>query len=144
MECRIELIVLAVFLFFLLIFLIYKIISNVKYKVPHIIVYLKQKLAVIDPRILTFDIRENSSESYTIDKNTMYICTKDPRTGEYYSDNTLVYVIIHEWAHVLDQNHDPDHNGDSFRNTFNNLLTKAKTLGLYDDRIPLPKTYCSV
>ena len=143
MECKIELIVLTIFLFCLLIFLIYKICTTIKYTAPHIIVYLKQKLAPIDPKILTFDIRENDRESYTNDKNTMYICTVDPKTGQYYSDNTLVYVVLHEWAHVLDPNHDPKHDGENFKTTFNTLLSKAKALGLYNENIPLPRTYCS-
>lgn len=143
-----ELILLILILLGILIYLLIKIFKKVarpplELEAP-IISHLKNKLSIVDPKIVTFDIRENSSESYTNNKDTMYICTIDPKTKEYYSDNTLIYVILHEWAHVLDPNHDPSHDGDTFKMIFSTLLTRAKNLGIYNDKIPLPKTYCSV
>ena len=38
--------------------------------------------------------------SYTIDKEIIYLCVKDAE-GAYYDDNTLIHVILHEFAHAM-------------------------------------------
>jgi len=38
--------------------------------------------------------------SYTLDKETIYLCVKDAN-GKYYDDNTLIHVILHEFAHAM-------------------------------------------
>ena len=60
---------------------------------------LKNKLALVHPESqkLTF---YNDKKSYTINKKKVHLCIKD-ENGQYYNDNMLVYVSLHELAHVL-------------------------------------------
>ena len=105
-----------------------------------LILKLKYKLALINRKFYDYDIREGSS-SYTENKSTIYVCTRDPQTGEYYGDNTLIYVCLHECAHVLSQ--DYGHHNE-FNNILNQLVKKAMLVGIYNPSIPIPKTYCSI
>ena len=105
-----------------------------------LIIRLKHKLARVDSRFINYDIREGGS-SYTENKSTVYICTKDPGTGMYYSDNTLLYVCLHECAHVLSE--DYGHH-EEFNKILEKLIKKATMVGIYNPNVPIPKTYCGL
>lgn len=79
------------------------------------------------------------SESATINKYRVYLCTE--YNGVKYSDNTLVHVLLHELAHVL--NPEIGH-GDQFVRKFNALLLRARAAGLYDPELAIPKDYCGI
>lgn len=98
---------------------------------------LRDKLSVLHPRFRSIVLYEGN-RSYTINKKKVYICLKD-RNGEYYDRNMLVYVICHEYAHIL--NKEIGH-GTEFQEIFAQLLQKASALGLYDPSIPPVKDYC--
>ena len=104
---------------------------------------LKYKISMINPNFMNYDIREAVDGSYTQDKTTVYICTKDPESKEYYSDNTLIYVILHECAHMLDKTYNDNHD-EKFKIIFNDLLEKAESLGIYNSKISIPHTYCGL
>jgi hypothetical protein len=78
-------------------------------------------------------------KSYTINKKKIYMCLKD-KNNEYYSENMLIYVLIHEFAHYL--NKDDIGHTEKFHIIFENLLKKADAMGLYDRSIPLDTEYC--
>lgn len=104
------------------------------------IVSLKEKLTVIDPKFKDLDIRESNS-SYTEDKSIIYLCLRD-KAGMYYNENTLMYVALHEIAHLLnkeDYGHTP-----AFHKMFDKLLCKAASKGVYDPELPHPDEYCDV
>jgi beta-lactamase regulating signal transducer with metallopeptidase domain len=84
---------------------------------------------------LTFNPGE---KSYTINKEEIYICLKD-ENGEYYDENMLMYVTLHEMAHVLcdEIGHTP-----KFREIFDDLLRKASDIGIYDNTKPPIPDYC--
>jgi hypothetical protein len=77
-------------------------------------------------------------KSYTINKKNVYICLKD-ENGEYYNENMLTYVALHELAHSLcdEIGHTP-----KFHKIFDNLLIKAAKKGIFDPTIPLESNYC--
>jgi hypothetical protein len=77
-------------------------------------------------------------KSYTINKNQIFICLKNEK-GEYYDNNTLIYVILHEIAHTLC---DEIGHTDKFSDLFNQLLTKAEMLRIYDPAKPITPNYC--
>ena len=84
-------------------------------------------------------IRQGSS-TYTVDKGkVIYICTRAK------SYNTLLYVLIHELAHVADRDHDPTH-ANPFRICFKALLADAIEMGLYTpvDYSKSPEFYCNL
>lgn len=83
-----------------------------------------------------------SNKSYTMNKKKIYLCTKD-ENGSYYDKNMLIYVTLHELAHVLSPQYVINDNHDEqFTNVFNNLLDSATRAGIYDNTKPLIKNYC--
>ena len=85
--------------------------------------------------------------SYTIDKEFMYICTKDPKTDEYYDDSMLMHVILHEIAHVICN--EIGHT-KKFDDIFNELMNECHSptcenqYQIYDKHAPLVDDYCGL
>lgn len=92
-----------------------------------------------DTRILKNLVMVEDNESYTINKKTIHLCTQDPYNGEYYDKNTLMYVVLHELAHVLCS--DIGHT-DTFVTINSALLKHAVRHGFYDPSKPFVKNYC--
>ena len=98
---------------------------------------LKHRISTVIPEINNIDIY-GSNQSFTIDKKTTYICSKDKRE-EYYPDNMLIYVILHELAHALSS--EVGHT-KVWENIYQNLLERAEKGGIYDSKIPVISDYC--
>ena len=81
------------------------------------------------------------TSSYTIDKKTTYICTKDPDTDKYYEDNMLMHVLLHEISHVICT--EIGHTR-LFDDIFQQLMNEAHDFGIYDKTLPLISNYCGV
>jgi len=77
-------------------------------------------------------------KSYTLNKEKVYLCLTD-ENGKYYSKNTLMYVLLHELAHVLSDS--IGHTGE-FHTTFEQLQDEATKAGIYDPSIPIEPNYC--
>jgi hypothetical protein len=111
-----------------------------RFQTPHpVIQSLKRKLRPVYPDIDDLLILEGK-ESYSLNKNKVYICLKDKKTGELYDHNMLTYVLLHELAHVM--NKDDVGHTPKFHEKFDELLDKAESLGLYDSSLPLIQDYC--
>ena len=78
------------------------------------------------------------NKSYTINKKKVYLCLKD-KNGRYYDFNMLVYVFIHELAHVLCK--EIGHTAKYYE-IFRSLLRKAAQMKLYDPKKPIIQNYC--
>ena len=99
---------------------------------------LKIMLAPLDPAVKNLKLYKGK-KSYTINKQKIYICLKDEH-GEYYPDNSLIFVCVHEIAHLLnkeDVGHTP-----AFHAKFQELLDKATRMGIYDPSKPIDENYC--
>jgi Zn-dependent peptidase ImmA (M78 family) len=81
------------------------------------------------------------NQSYTINKKIIHLCTKDPRNGKTYDKNTLMFVVLHELAHVLCP--DVGHT-DTFSRINNALLQHAVKYGFYDPSKPFVENYCKI
>lgn len=77
-------------------------------------------------------------QSYTINKNTVYLCLKDKR-GKYYNKNMLIYVTLHEIAHVIC---DEVGHTNKFKEIFDELIIEAVKKGIYNPSIPVVQNYC--
>jgi hypothetical protein len=121
-------------------------IYNIKYKrkiyQDPLIKKIKYDVSKLDSRIANIDFF-SSDESYTEDKNKIFLCLKDEK-GEYYNYNMLMYVAIHECSHALTDVIDVEHITPEFRGMFESLLQKASKLGLYDSTTPLEDHYCGI
>jgi len=98
---------------------------------------LRKKLEPLHPRVHGLRLFEGK-KSYTINKKKIYLCLRD-ENGDYYDENMLTYVAIHELAHVLC---DEIGHTDKFHSIFRDLLTKATHLQLYDPEKPILRNYC--
>jgi len=96
---------------------------------------LDQKYAKIPLRV--------GDSAYTENKEVITLCLADPETNHYYDINTIMYVSLHELAHVITPEGYAEH-GPEFKQNFSNLLRKATEEGIYNPRIPIPATYCKV
>jgi hypothetical protein len=81
------------------------------------------------------------NESYTINKKIIHLCTKEPRSGKYYDKNTLMFVVLHELAHVICD--DIGHT-ENFLIINNALLNHAINHGFYDSSKPFIENYCTL
>lgn len=102
---------------------------------------LKKNLVKIDPSFGTIHIYP-SGETYAHNKRDIYICIQN-QDGKYYDMNTLVYVSLHEIAHIITRGEKEDHD-EKFLKNFSILLKKAREKGVFDGRKPIPKDYCKV
>lgn len=99
---------------------------------------IRDRLSVAIPEIKNVDI-SGSNKSFTINKKHVYICSKD-ESGQYYDDNMLTYVILHELAHVLC---DEVGHTEKYKQIFRSLLERAHKAGLYDPSKPPLDNYCN-
>ena len=98
---------------------------------------LRTRLEPVHPGIQKIPIKKGE-KSYTINKRKIYLCLED-ENGNYYDENMLTYVLLHEYAHVLC---DEQHHTDKFYRIFDNLLDRATKAGVYDPNKPIVKDYC--
>ena len=84
-------------------------------------------------------IQSSKTGSYTINKKAVHICMKDIN-GDYYDRNMLIYVLIHEIAHVIcdEIGHTP-----KFHEANDELLEHATLHSIYDPSQPIILDYCS-
>jgi len=78
------------------------------------------------------------NKSYTINKEKVFICLKDP-DQKYYNKNMLMFVLLHELAHVLC---DEIGHTDKFHEIFDALILEASKDGIYNPSIPIIDDYC--
>lgn len=128
--------------FLAIIFLILTIVYQVKEEyqpqsTDPMLLRVKDKLRLIYPNIDRLEFYE-ADKSYTINKRKVHLCLRD-ENNNYYNENMLVYVALHELAHVLC---DEIGHTDKFHKIFQDLIDKAYEIGIYDPSIPIIQNYC--
>jgi hypothetical protein len=109
-------------------------------KINPILEKVRRNLIKLDPKLERLQYFQGD-ESYTEDKEKIFICMKDA-DGKYYSYNTLFLVALHEAAHALCSVVDKDHVTPEFNNLHNSLREKASEMGLVDLKKNVPGGYC--
>ena len=129
---------------FLLIIVIYILIHCVSNQVTEyfeqmdpILTQIREKLLLLDSGVSRLKFYQGK-KSYTINKRKIYLCLKDEK-NEYYNFNMLMYVAIHELAHVLC---DEIGHTAKFHRIFQELLDKAEQIKIYDSSVPIVSNYC--
>ena len=102
------------------------------------ILEIKERLRTVHPRVDSLEFFAGN-KSYTINKQKVYLCLKDEK-GDYYEDNMLIYVGLHELAHVLC---DEVGHTDKWKKIFEDLLVDAEKKGVYDSNVPPILDYCT-
>ena len=78
-----------------------------------------------------------SNRSYTVNKKIVHVCVKKD-DGTYYDQNTVIYVLIHELAHVLCTEYGHTEN---YYKIFDELLEEAIRLDIYNPNQNIDTTY---
>ncbi|NDH86936.1 hypothetical protein EBY67_07775, partial [bacterium] len=99
---------------------------------------LRDTIRPLHPDTIDRLIFLEDTKSYTINKSKIYLCLRD-ENGEYYDKNMLVYVTLHELAHVLC---DEVGHTDKFRLIFKNILEQGVQMGIYNPNIEPIDNYC--
>lgn len=88
-------------------------------------------------------IKTSRLSSYTLNKEEVALCLRQNQNGSLYDINTLMYVTIHEYAHVMSDSY--GHDGE-FINNFAVLLRIAIALKQYIqvDYSRHPVNYCGL
>ncbi len=94
---------------------------------------------LFDPTIPIQIVNSQDDHTYTINKQKIYIVTHNPN-GERYNRDTLLYVLLHEIAHILSPD---EHHTKDFYRVEKRLHSTAIELG-YIRKERLDRTYpCS-
>lgn len=101
---------------------------------------VQENFGKINPKYGKIPIKEGTS-AFTEDKSVITLCLVDPKSGYIYDMNTIMYVALHELAHVITVSKD---HTQEFENNFAKLLNEGKKLGFYDPSRPMPESYCGV
>ena len=131
-------IVLSILFLTVLIYLIFVRVHEYYQQLDPMLHKIKMNLLPLHPKVKQISLFEGK-RSYTINKKRIYICLRD-ENNEYYNLNMLMYVAIHELAHVVCN--EIGHT-EKFYNIFGKLLQKAEHLKIYDPKIPIIKDYCN-
>lgn len=86
---------------------------------------------------------EEGKKSFTVNKGRkISLCLRND-AGELYSDNTIMFVLLHEITHVALNVY--NHN-EEFWNTFGRILREAHKIGIYNpvDYSQNPEKYCGI
>jgi hypothetical protein len=78
-------------------------------------------------------------KSYTINKKRIHLCLTD-KDGKYYDKNMLIYVTLHELAHV--RCNEVGHT-EKFHKIFKEIQNVAIKHKVYNPDIPIIKDYCN-
>src|SRR4029079_14269048 len=70
---------------------------------------VRANFSKLDPEYAKIPLREGDS-AYTENKEVITLCLVDPESKKQYDLNTVMYVAIHELAHVVSKNtgHGPE------------------------------------
>ena len=103
--------------------------------------YFSGKLTALNNRDILNELNFYvGDESYTLNKKDTYICLRNKKTGEYYDDNILMYVTLHEIAHSI--NTENVGHTKEWSDIFEEVLEYAIKVGIYDPSVPIPLDYC--
>ena len=125
---------------FVVIVIIYFIYNNQKESYDPILDEIHSRLKIIHPKGNQIKLYKGN-KSYTVNKKHIYLCLKD-ENDNYYNINMLMYVALHELAHVIDDVVDTNHRPEFFK-ILDNLILKADELDLYDKNFKPFRDYCN-
>lgn len=104
---------------------------------------VRRRFAAINPKYGKIPLR-SGPESYTQSKSAITLCIVNPDNNQFYDINSIMYVALHELAHVITKADGEDSHKEEFTENFAFLLKDAHNKGVYDARKPIPSVYCGV
>lgn len=135
---------LALTIFFVVVSAIALVPSRNYYSEKHpVLDEIRRRFSIINPKYGNIPIK-TGNKSYTENKTMITLCIVNPHTQEFYDMNTLMFVALHELAHVITKADGDQSHGKEFRGKFAHLLKIAYQKGVYNPTKPMPETYCGV
>lgn len=102
--------------------------------------YYSGNLRPLNKRQILDEIKVfKGKKSYTINKHRVFLCLKD-ENNEYYNDNMLMYVFLHELSHVVC---DEVGHTEKFHKIFKEILDVAVEKGIWDPNQEIIQDYCN-
>ena len=136
------------------------ILCEVNNKVQIFIKYLREKYSCkssyvkkLDKYYQHDDIVESKNETYTENKlkggsDKIYVCLRDSENGKLFNSNLILFIILHELTHVIDDewNTESEHS-ERFWILNTRVLIEAHESGIFSDGIVdysrNPVNYCN-
>lgn len=84
---------------------------------------------------------DTGETTYTENKKYVSLCMRDA-SGGLHSQNVLMFVMLHELAHMMNAKHDNSHDA-TFKKDFDFLKTQASEYGIYVN-LAVPVSYCQI
>jgi hypothetical protein len=112
--------------------------------------FIRKLKSNYNPNILSEAAIDKRYTTYTIDKSNMHVCLRQRDSIEkVYDINLLMYVILHELAHLCNYNIHGEAiqgHGEEFRSIFKFLIIESIKIGIYnyEDYTEIPKEYCGI
>lgn len=111
-----------------------KLMTHMKTKYPND-VNVKRMVARFNPNSLQEGGHNNGITTYTANKGDKIVyCLRSRKNKQqklHQNLNILMMVSLHEMAHLMDSNHNPNHTGQ-FSEYFTLILTEAKKINIFD------------
>lgn len=85
----------------------------------------------------SFHLHSTTTQARTVNKKDIYLVLKK-KNGEYFDDNTLFGVLIHELAHVLSSSEGHNYPFDEIEER---LYDQATNIGFYSKKIGIDPNY---
>lgn len=112
--------------------------------------FIKKLRENYNPYMISEAALDKRYTTYTVDKQNMHICLRTRNAEEkVYDMNTLMYVVLHESAHLA--NYSPDGSaiighGNEFKMVFKFLVEQSIKIGIYNyvDYANIPQEYCGI
>lgn len=101
-------------------------------------IWPKELSYLVKRNIMRETTLQKGEKSYTINKKDVYMCLVD-ENGNYYPFNMLVYVLAHEYAHVISTSIG---HTEEFHLKFDILLDVMIREGFYDPSEEIILDYC--
>ncbi len=105
---------------------------------------LRDAVVQLDRKRLSHLEFHESDDTRIDNKQVVYLCLRDPATGQMYPWNALIYVTLHEMAHAISDGYDPMHTSQEFQSNFWQLLRKAERAGIYKPGEAFVNEYCAL
>jgi len=115
--------------------------SNVKSDPHPTLDKITERLSVINPEFSKIPLKLGHTGSFTENKKVITLCLQDPASGKEYNMDILMYVTLHEVAHILTKSIG---HTEEFKQNFAKLLKLAIKYGVYNPEIQVPENYCGL
>lgn len=105
--------------------------SNVSEQEQNMLLLLKSQISCLDAAFESVDIYLSSSDSYTENKSRIFL-NFHKRDGSIYNVDTMMNVLLHELAHLISTQHDPEHVTKEFHENFKRLKLFAEQKRIFN------------